>query len=84
MFVIFQFMKFSITIKYLALRSKSPPILFEDQKASFFKVVADNYLLIISAYTGWPGCTHDARVLKKFGLYRKAELVYTLIKIIIC
>ena len=81
-------MKFSITIKYLALRSKSPPILFEDQKetniTSFFKVVADNYLLIISAYTGWPGCTHDARVLKKFGLYRKAELVYTLFKIIIC
>lgn len=39
----------------------------------FFKDVADNNLLIISAYSGWPGCTHDARVLRNSGLYRKAE-----------
>lgn len=33
----------------------------------------DNNLLIISAYTGWPGCTHDARVLRNSSLYKKAE-----------
>jgi hypothetical protein len=35
--------------------------------------VVDNNLLIISAYTGWPGCTHDARVLRNSILYKKAE-----------
>lgn len=29
--------------------------------------------MITSAYTGWPGCTHDARVLRNSVLYQKAE-----------
>lgn len=37
------------------------------------QAVVDNNLLIISAYTGWPGCTHDARVLRNSSLYKKAE-----------
>lgn len=36
-------------------------------------MVVDNNLLITSAYTGWPGCTHDARVLRNSALYQKAE-----------
>ena len=30
-------------------------------------------MLITSVYTGWPGCTHDARVLRNSGLYQRAE-----------
>ncbi|KAK3107692.1 hypothetical protein FSP39_020061 [Pinctada imbricata] len=37
------------------------------------QAVVDNKLLIISAYTGWPGCTHDARVLRNSHLYHNAE-----------
>ncbi|XP_061183155.1 putative nuclease HARBI1 [Saccostrea echinata] len=37
------------------------------------QVVTDSNMLIISAYTGWPGCTHDARVLRNLTLYQKAE-----------
>lgn len=33
----------------------------------------DNNLLITSAYTGWQGCTHDARVLRNSALFQKAE-----------
>lgn len=29
--------------------------------------------MIISANTGWPGCVHDARVLRNSQLYQKAE-----------
>lgn len=39
----------------------------------FFQIVVDKDLTIISAYTGWPGCTHDARVLCNSQLYHKAE-----------
>lgn len=28
---------------------------------------------ILNCYTGWPGCVHDARVLRNSGLYHKAE-----------
>ena len=38
-----------------------------------FQVVVDNNLMITSAYTSWPGCTHDARVLRNSVLYQKAE-----------
>ncbi|XP_069103544.1 uncharacterized protein [Argopecten irradians] len=37
------------------------------------QVVVDNHLAIIDCYTGWPGCAHDARVLRNSGLYDKAE-----------
>ncbi|XP_061177501.1 putative nuclease HARBI1, partial [Saccostrea echinata] len=37
------------------------------------QVVTDSNMLIISAYTGWSGCTHDARVLRNSTLYQKAE-----------
>lgn len=30
-------------------------------------------MLIRDAYTGWPGCTHDARVLRNSALFEKAE-----------
>lgn len=30
-------------------------------------------MLIRDAYTGWPGCTHDARVLRNSSLFDKAE-----------
>lgn len=39
----------------------------------FFQIVVDKDLTIISAYTGWPGCTHAARVLRNSQLYHKAE-----------
>jgi len=38
-----------------------------------FQIVVDKDLTIISAYTGWPGCTRDARVLRNSQLYHKAE-----------
>ena len=34
-----------------------------------FQVVSDNRMLIRHAYTGWPGSTHDARVLRHSSLY---------------
>ena len=37
------------------------------------QVVADCDMLIRDAYTGWPGCTHDARVLRNSSLFEKAE-----------
>jgi hypothetical protein len=40
---------------------------------SLFQVVVDNQLLIRDACVGWPGCTHDARVLRNSSLYTKAE-----------
>lgn len=39
----------------------------------FFQIVVDYNLLITSAYTGWPGCTHDARVLRNSSLFDDAE-----------
>lgn len=33
----------------------------------------DNKLKILNAYTGWPGCVHDARVLRNSSLFTKAE-----------
>lgn len=36
-------------------------------------MVVDHDLLITSAQTGWPGCAHDARVLRNSGLYDRAE-----------
>lgn len=38
-----------------------------------FQIVVDHTLKIINCYTGWPGCVHDARVLRNSGLYYKAE-----------
>lgn len=35
--------------------------------------MVDHTLKIINCYTGWPGCVHDARVLRNSGLYHKAE-----------
>ncbi|XP_034317149.2 uncharacterized protein [Magallana gigas] len=37
------------------------------------QVVADCDMLIRDAYTGWPGCTHDARVLRNSSLFDIAE-----------
>ena len=37
----------------------------------FYQVIADNNLLIL--YTGWPGCTHDARVLRNSAIFTEAE-----------
>lgn len=28
---------------------------------------------ILNCYTGWPGCVHEARLLRKNGIYLKAE-----------
>lgn len=36
-------------------------------------MVVDHEMLITSAQTGWPGCTHDARVLRNSGIYDKAN-----------
>lgn len=38
-----------------------------------FQVVVDDQLLIRNCYTGWPGCAHDARVLRNSSLYESAE-----------
>ncbi|XP_071138718.1 uncharacterized protein [Mytilus edulis] len=35
--------------------------------------VVDNNMKIINAYTGWPGCVYDARVLRNSSVYIKAE-----------
>ncbi|XP_056016608.1 uncharacterized protein LOC125677829 [Ostrea edulis] len=35
--------------------------------------VADCDMLIRDAYTGWPGCTHDARVLRNSSLFDNSE-----------
>ncbi|XP_046567601.1 putative nuclease HARBI1 [Haliotis rubra] len=37
------------------------------------QLAVDHELQIISAYTGWPGCCHDARVLRNSMIYQKAE-----------
>jgi hypothetical protein len=37
------------------------------------QAVVDHEMLFTSAYTGWPGCAHDARVLRNSSLYRRAE-----------
>lgn len=37
------------------------------------QIVVDNKLKIVKAYTGWPGCVHDARVLRNSCLFTKAE-----------
>ncbi|VDI18195.1 Hypothetical predicted protein [Mytilus galloprovincialis] len=37
------------------------------------QAVVDNNMKIINAYTGWPGCVHDARVLRNSSVYIKAE-----------
>ncbi|XP_069131771.1 uncharacterized protein [Argopecten irradians] len=37
------------------------------------QAVVDNNLMITNAYCGWPGCTHDARVLRNSELFSKAE-----------
>ena len=39
----------------------------------FWYIVVDHTLQILNCYTGWPGCVHDARVLRNSGLYQKAE-----------
>lgn len=33
-----------------------------------FQLVCDHRMLIHHMYTGWPGCTHDARVLRNYFL----------------
>ena len=37
------------------------------------QLVIDSDLMITNAYTLWPGCVHDARVLRNSLLYQKAE-----------
>ncbi|CAC5368191.1 unnamed protein product [Mytilus coruscus] len=37
------------------------------------QLVVDNTLKILDVYSGWPGCTHDARVLRNSSLCRRAE-----------
>ncbi|XP_021379463.1 protein ANTAGONIST OF LIKE HETEROCHROMATIN PROTEIN 1-like [Mizuhopecten yessoensis] len=37
------------------------------------QAVVDNNMTITNAYCGWPGCTHDARVLRNSELFSKAE-----------
>ncbi|XP_070548887.1 putative nuclease HARBI1 [Ptychodera flava] len=37
------------------------------------QVIVDDNLLITNAYTGWPGCTHDARVLRNSSLSTRME-----------
>jgi len=39
----------------------------------FLQVVVDDNLLITSAQTGWPGCSHDGGVLRNTELFHKAE-----------
>ena len=58
---------------YLNLRL----LLYKERAIKLFflniQVVADCDMLIRDAYTGWPGCTHDARVLRNSSLFDKAE-----------
>lgn len=37
------------------------------------QVVCDDTLLLTNIYTGWPGSTHDARVLRNSELFTRAE-----------
>ncbi|XP_070564609.1 uncharacterized protein [Ptychodera flava] len=37
------------------------------------QVIVDDHLLITNAYTGWPGCTHDARVLRNSSVFTGIE-----------
>ena len=39
----------------------------------YFQIVCDNRMLIWHAFTGWPGSTHDARVLRQSSLYDIGE-----------
>ena len=39
----------------------------------YLQVMSDHNLLIRQAFTGWPGCAHDARVLRNSSLYELAE-----------
>ncbi|CAG2250762.1 unnamed protein product [Mytilus edulis] len=41
--------------------------------STILRVVVDDNLMITSAQTGWPGCAHDARVLRNTELFTKAE-----------
>ena len=38
-----------------------------------FQLVVDDGLLILDAFVGWPGSTHDARVLRNSPLYSNIE-----------
>ena len=42
----------------------------------YLQCVVDDKMLITNAYTGWPGCTHDARVLRYSCLYHRAEELF--------
>lgn len=37
------------------------------------QVVVDDTMLITNAFCGWPGCVHDARVLRNSSFYEHAE-----------
>ncbi|KAL3856953.1 hypothetical protein ACJMK2_011659 [Sinanodonta woodiana] len=37
------------------------------------QIVVDDQMMITNVYTGWPGCTHDARVLRNSSLFQRAE-----------
>ena len=39
----------------------------------FFQAVVDHNLMFRDIYSGWPGCTHDARVFRNSSLSEKAE-----------
>ncbi|KAJ8321231.1 hypothetical protein KUTeg_001217, partial [Tegillarca granosa] len=38
------------------------------------QVIVDDNLLITSAHTEWPGCSHDTRILRNSGIFAKAEV----------
>lgn len=40
---------------------------------NILQIVADPDMKIIAVNTGWPGCAHDARVLRNSSLYMEAE-----------
>lgn len=45
----------------------------QKQSTMQLQLIVDDHLLITDAYVGWPGATHDARVLRNSPIYEKAE-----------
>ena len=39
----------------------------------YFKVVCDDNMMLLDAFTGWPGSVHDSRVLRNSSLFRSAD-----------
>ena len=40
---------------------------------NIFKVVCDDNMMLLDAFTGWPGSVHDSRVLRNSLLFRSAD-----------